>query len=776
MSEAANAPEGQLIEGRYRIVRRIAQGGMATVYEARDERLARTVAIKVMHTQLAQGPHRDQFIERFRREARSAAQIANPHIVQVYDTGEFNGLAYLVMEYVHGVNLRHEMNLQGTFTVRETLRIVAETLDGLASAHRVNVVHRDIKPENIMLNDRGRVQITDFGLAKATSQATLSSTGMLLGTAAYLPPETIERNDATPQGDLYAVGIMAWEMLAGEVPFISDNPVTLVFKHVHEDVPSVSVPCPGIDPSVARFIAHLTARSIEERPSNAAAALDELRRIGGTLSADAWAYRRPAAAAADVHPAPEGPMLAGMEDTGTGVAEGAAASEDATGMTDSTGSDIDASTLRSHRLPLIPPAPATANPPHTSISSPMPPRPAVPADAASDASDANGDNAQPTMTMGAAATRMLPPMADTGATRTMPAMGDESESAVPTPSTEAPAKQDKRRKGPRKAILITIAVLLVLALAGGGTGAWWYYLGPGSYWALPKPADVSCTEGQACRIAGAKWQSYESLLKVAGIPYTTAEDYSDTVAQGAIISAKLAGSDATVDAHVSKRHTQTLDVVISKGVKMATIPSDILDPNSANGKAPLDALKNAGLTNVRHDESKDAYSETLPEGVTLSISPDPGTTIKHNDEVTVTLSKGPMPVQMPDIVGRSKDEAAQALGDLKLKANYSEQYSDTVEAGKIISASVAKGTQLHWGDSVDVVVSKGPQMVTIPDVRGQAYDDAAKTLQALGLDVQKTAPLGDLTHTVRLQDPNPGQQVRVRDTNGKKTVVTLTVV
>ena len=183
--------------GRYRVVSRIADGGMATVYQAVDERLGRTVAIKIMHTQLAQGPQRDQFVERFHREARSAAAIANPHIVQVYDTGEFDGLDFLVMEYVHGVNLRYEMNQQVTFSVRETLRIVGETLDGLASAHRAGVVHRDIKPENILLNDRGHVQITDFGLAKAVSQATLSSTGMLLGTAAYLAP----RNDSAQSGN-----------------------------------------------------------------------------------------------------------------------------------------------------------------------------------------------------------------------------------------------------------------------------------------------------------------------------------------------------------------------------------------------------------------------------------------------------------------------------------------------------------------------------------------------------------------------------------------------
>ncbi|WP_055426585.1 protein kinase domain-containing protein [Bifidobacterium aesculapii] len=842
MTEAANAPEGQLIEGRYRIVRQIAQGGMATVYEAQDERLARPVAVKVMHTQLAQGPHRDQFIERFRREARSAARIANPHIVQVYDAGEYHGLAYLVMEYVHGVNLRHEMNAQGTFSVRQTLRIVAETLDGLSSAHQVNVVHRDIKPENIMLNDRGHVQITDFGLAKATSQATLSSTGMLLGTAAYLPPETIERNEATPQGDLYAVGIMAWEMLAGEVPFISDNPVTLVFKHVHEDVPSVAVPCPGIDPSVARFIAHLTERDIAARSADATAAAAELRDVMRSLTVEAWQYRR----------TEDGQGVGEHVDAGASVvagAAGAAGALPAASLAVSAAAGASpADAAETHALIPAPPSPAPSDASDTSDAE----RAAQPAEttSATGAARTAGATTQipPTTAMAVGETQVLAPLAepqetqpldlydfaddDEGAgtaaaqpaartassvaaaagpaavpddARTMtlrpvagqipptgvasaavppapPAPASAAGAPMPTPHADgtgpmaAPAGQPAKRKGHGKAIIIAIAVILCLALAGGGGFAWWYYRGPGSYWELPKPDDVTCEANRACTLEGATWSAYEGTLKVAGIPYKITREYSDTADEGTIVSAKLNGGDAQVDMHVSKRHTPTLEVVVSKGVRMATIPDDILDPNSAHGKAPLDALKEAGFDNVKHDESQDVYSETLPEGVALSVSPDPGTTLKHNAEITVALSKGPMPVTMPDIVGRTKDEATTALNDLKLKANWSEAYSDTVEAGKVLSSSVAKDTQLHWGDSVDVVVSKGPEMVTIPDVRGKTYDEAAKTLEALGLSVKKSAPLGDVTHTVRLQSPDPGEQVRVRDEKGNKTVVTLTVV
>ena len=700
MSEDTQLPQEQLIEGRYRIVRQIAQGGMATVYEATDERLNRTVALKVMHAQLADGPHREQFIERFRREAQSAAQLANPHIVQVYDTGQANGLAYLVMEYVHGVNLRHEMNSQRTFTLRETLRIVGETLDGLASAHRVNVVHRDIKPENIMLSDRGRVQITDFGLSKVASSATLSSTGMLLGTAAYLPPETIEHNEATPQGDLYAVGIMAWEMLAGEVPFTSDNPVTLVFKHVHEDVPSISTLCPGIDPTVAAFIAHLTERSIDARPKNASEALDELRQLSNALPVEAWQYRKT------------------LDNTESSLAS--------------------------------PPKPPTLADEHDNT---------VASTAVMQVSEHDAlTQHTPTTSINTASTQVL----------------QTSEKLEAVQATSATPNEPLSKLKSRKTLIaIGIAALLAIALGGG---AWWYFLGPGSYWTLPQPNDISCENSKACSLTGADWKSYESTLKVAGIPYTVKRDYSDNVKQGSIVSATVNGKQASVDSHVGKRNGQSVSIIVSKGVKMATIPQDILDSNSENGKKPLEALKNAGLTNVKHDETKDAYSLTVPEGAALSISPDPGTTVKHSTEVVVTLSKGPMPVTMPDIAGRSKDEAQQVLDDLKLKANYSEEFSDSVAAGNVISSSVKKDTQLHWGDSVDVVISKGPETVTMPDVRGKSYDEASKILAALGLQVKKSAPLGDLTHNVRLQDPDPGAQVRVRDSDGNATVVTLTVV
>lgn len=727
MSEAPHAPEGQVIEGRYRVVSRIADGGMATVYQAVDERLGRTVAIKIMHTQLAQGPHRDQFVERFHREARSAAAIANPHIVQVYDTGEFDGLDYLVMEYVHGVNLRYEMNQQGTFSVRETLRIIGETLDGLASAHRAGVVHRDIKPENILLNDRGHVQITDFGLAKTVSQATLSSTGILLGTAAYLAPEMIEENQATPQGDLYSVGIMAWEMLAGKVPFTSDNPVTLVFKHVHEDVPSIVTICEGINANVAAFIAHLTARAVEARPADASAALAELQRLQSMLAVSDWQYRLPAA--------------------NVNVSANTAQAEDAA-------------------------APMNEG-------DPTPPAPPTPPTQQFDDRTRKLDRVKPNMTTvmpvqqqnvdPEATTRFsLPPdggvnTADGGTRTQSPAMqnGDHGNAGK--------GKSSKKHRMP----LIVAGVAALLLACGAGGLAWWYYQGPGSYWTMPQPDGTSCSDAVACPITGVKWSDYESLLKVSDIEYEVSEEYSDSVAEGDIIST----DPANVGNRGSKRRGQKVKVVVSKGVRQATVPDDILDATSTSGKDPINALKKAGFDNVEQTAaSDDAYSMEVPQGALLSLSVDPGATLPHNATITVTVSQGPKPVTMPNIVGKTKDEAQQTMDNLKLTANWTESFDDKIPQGQVISASVDSGNTLHWGDSVDVVVSKGPETITLPNYVGQKASDAKAALEKLGFTVKVSSQItldARQDKKVASQDPVGGTEVRIRNENGTPTTITL---
>lgn len=728
-----------LIDGRYRIVRKIADGGMATVYQTVDERLGRNVAVKIMHMQLAQGPHREQFIERFRREAKSAAAIANPHVVQVYDTGETNGSYYLVMEYVHGVNLRSQMQTHTTFSVRDTLRIVGETLNGLAAAHEIGVVHRDIKPENILINDRGHVEITDFGLAKVASQATLSSTGMLLGTAAYLAPEMIENNQATPQGDCYSVGIMAWELLAGRVPFQSDNPVTMVFKHVNENIPSIGAVCYGIDPQVSAFISYLTARDVNARPKSAQEALDRLRELMPTLSRQALDYRfRPQEP--PINSTRVFPMGANEQDSGRPSVP-------------STSDSPEEST----------PPPTSAAALFTALASPD-----LTDDEAEQArtvalATPPDDSSTPGSEVPASGGTTVPPYGGSAGSYGRNS-GRPGEPGSPLPSNAQTQVQPRKRH--RTALIVSI-IAAILALGAGGGFALWYFVGPGSYWTLPKPEGLSCAENAPCKITGVKWDSYERLLKVSQIPYKSTQQYSDTVPAGEIIST----DPQYVDAHVSKRANGEVHVTVSQGVQQATVPEDIMSSST-----PLEDLREAGFTNITHNEDNDEYSESVPEGEVIDITPSAGTTQNHNDDVGVTLSKGPMPVAMPNVVGMTRGQAQKSFDDAKLKATYTEEYSDTIPRDQVISVDPEAGTQLHWGDAVTVTVSRGPEMVTVPDVTGKKTEEARKILEDLGFEVKVSSPLGDLLHTVRFQDPKGGQQVRLRGEDGKKTVITLTVI
>ena len=748
MSEAEDTTRDRVIDGRYRILRKVAEGGMATVYEALDERLNRHVAVKVIHTQLAQGPHRAQFEQRFRREAQSAAAIANPHIVQVYDTGLFKGLDYLVMEYVHGISLRQEMGRQGTFTLRETMRILGEILDGLSSAHQAGVVHRDIKPENILINDRGHVEITDFGLARATSQATLSSTGMLLGTAAYLAPETIEDNQATTQGDLYAVGIIAYEMLTGAVPFAGQNPVTIVFKHVHEDVPALTRVCPGIDPSVSDLVSRLTRRSIEGRPKDATQALTELNRVQRGLDMQALQF---------IMPAPEVPVPeAGADDLQTTAASSREAS---------TPVQID-----QHDATIAMDQPV----------SPISPVPVPPQESGRNlagSADPMGTRRYLLNHVNPERTQVMPAMT-TDQARTVQGGNDAHVQGLQTGTAHLaqyaailPAGSGNPKGRKHRGLVITLIVILVIALAGGGGGAWWYFFGPGSYRILPKPDDVACAQDQDCKVIGADFAKYARTLKVSGIDVDTAYDYSDRVAKGAI----MAADPDTVGARVSKR-TGRLNLTVSKGVRRATVPEDLLTAGTPEGKDPEKALRAAGFSRIDHDRSKDQYSMDVPEGAAISVDPVPGTTTRHDTRVTLVLSKGRMPVAMPDIVGKSKEETNAALEALHLKVTYSQDWSDKVPRDTVISASHQAQEQLHWGDTVSVVISRGPQVITMPDVKGRSQDEATRILEGYGLRVNISAPLGNLTHTVRFQDPNPGSQVRVVTGDGSPSVVTLTVV
>ncbi|MEQ3552235.1 Stk1 family PASTA domain-containing Ser/Thr kinase [Pseudonocardia nematodicida] len=275
-----------LLDGRYLVGPVLARGGMSTVYHGTDTRLERAVAIKVMDPRMA-GDH--AFRTRFDREARLAARIDHPAVVAVFDRGTTPGgplgepSLFVVMELVDGGTLRDVLRVHGALGLPAAVGVLEPVLAGLARAHRQGMVHRDVKPENVLIASSGSVKVADFGLLTAAAEAGVSHAGMILGTMAYLSPEQVVSGRADGRSDVYAAGVVLYEMLTGVPPYTADNPLSVAYRHVNEDVPPPSATVPGLPPAVDALVARATARDPEHRPAHAEAFRRELLDVAGRL-------------------------------------------------------------------------------------------------------------------------------------------------------------------------------------------------------------------------------------------------------------------------------------------------------------------------------------------------------------------------------------------------------------------------------------------------------------------------------------------------------------
>ena len=271
---------GALLDGRYRVEARIATGGMSTVYRGLDVRLDRPVALKVMDARYA-GDR--EFLTRFQREARAIARLKSPGLVAIYDQGNDTAHPFLVMELVTGGTLRELLRERGPMPPHAVVAVLAPVLSGLGAAHRAGLVHRDVKPENVLISVDGEVKLADFGLVRATTEAGITSTSVILGTAAYLSPEQVLGEETGPRSDVYAVGIMAFELLTGTTPFKGDSAIVIAHQHLDRDVPPPGSLIDGVPPEFDDFIARATAREPEARFSDAGAMGAELGAIAEEL-------------------------------------------------------------------------------------------------------------------------------------------------------------------------------------------------------------------------------------------------------------------------------------------------------------------------------------------------------------------------------------------------------------------------------------------------------------------------------------------------------------
>ena len=266
--------KGQKINDRYEIIRLIGEGGMANVYLAYDTILERNVAVKVLRGDLADD---EKFVRRFQREALSASSLSHPNIVEMYDVGEDNGNFYIVMEYIDGKTLKQLIKKRGHLTASEAVDIMCQLTDGLAHAHDSYIIHRDIKPQNIMILEDGLVKITDFGVAMALNASDLTQTNSVMGSVHYLPPEQAAGKGSTIKSDIYSLGIVLYEMLAGTMPFRGETAVEIALKHIKEPMPSIRKINPKVPQSLENIIFKCTAKNPKNRYNNVRELYDDLK-------------------------------------------------------------------------------------------------------------------------------------------------------------------------------------------------------------------------------------------------------------------------------------------------------------------------------------------------------------------------------------------------------------------------------------------------------------------------------------------------------------------
>ncbi|MFJ3230261.1 Stk1 family PASTA domain-containing Ser/Thr kinase [Streptomyces sp. NPDC086787] len=632
---------GQVLDGRYRVEARIAVGGMSTVYRALDIRLDRVLALKVMHPTLAADA---AFVDRFIREAKSVARLAHPNVVQVFDQGADGSYVYLAMEYVAGCTLRDVLRERGALQPRAALDIMEPVLAALGSAHRAGFVHRDMKPENVLIGDDGRVKVADFGLVRSVDTVT-STTGAVLGTVSYLAPEQIQHGTADPRVDVYACGVVLYEMLTGGKPHEGDTPAAVLYKHLHEDVPPPSAAVPGLPYQLDRLVAAATARAMDVRPQDAVTLLALVREARAGLGDEQLDAMPPQA------------LSAGHDIT-----------EDRTSV-------IPRSLTVPRLLPVNP---------------------------------VNED--------------------------------DEATAAVHRTSRfETPPVPERRRPARRGLLTLVATVLLTL---GVGAGVW--YINSGQFTKVPPV--LSKTEAQAKQRLG------DAGLDVGKVKRA----YSDTVRRGTVI-----GTDPAPGARI--RDNGSVALTISLGPEIVRVP-DLADQRLGAAQAQLKSgglepgmvtrefsesvakgqvirtdpvagtKRHAGsaialvvskgspvdVPDVTGDSLEDARRELTDAGLKVKVAtgqinseydrgevaeqtPAGDSEAAEGDTVTLTVSKGPEQIKVPDVVGDSVDDAHKALEKAGFKFDDNRGllglFGDTVK-----SQSVDGGKTAPKGSTITITI------------------------------------------------------------------------
>lgn len=677
MSSTYDPLVGHVLDGRYEILAKLARGGMATVYRARDQRLTRTVAVKVMRTDLGED---DEFASKFDREARAAATLNHPAVVGVFDQGTAQGRPYIVMEFVEGETLRRVISREAPLSPIDALDLLEPIVSALACAHESGLVHRDIKPENVLISTRGQVKVADFGLARLMTSPQMTATGVLVGTASYLPPELVTHSRPDTRSDIYSAGIVAFEMLTGSKPHTGENNYQIAYRHVNVDVtaPSERFDSRGhkgwrIPDHVDAFVAACTTRDPENRIADGRGMLKRLREVRSALLKDPQADNPALARSLQPVVVRDGDLTQPIAPRPTPRPRPIAAA---------VGATANSYPLSHASAPLPNHASTAATGVLTRHASPtwepVGPRPVTP-------SDSPVERRSPVSPKGEDSGRQ-PRLSRT------PVFPNVHLSHSPV---------HRRRRG------VVALVLVLLLTAGAGFGSWWWMSGRFTV----VPTMVASTEAEALAAVAANDLQSE-----------TVSGYSEEVAEGMVISTDPEGGSRLL-------RGETITITVSQGPERYGMPELV-------GKGIDEARSLLAAQNLVVGTVSEAWSGSVAKGIVTAASQDPGTALKRDTVIDLTVSKGPQPIAIADFTDRDAAAAEKELEAVGFDVSVNEEHNASVEAGLVISQTPSSGTGFK-GDAITIVKSLGPVMVDIPDVRYKSTEDATKILEDLGLKVEK---------------------------------------
>jgi beta-lactam-binding protein with PASTA domain len=702
---------GALLEQRYRVDTLLARGGMSSVYRGLDTRLDRPVAIKVMDPRFAA----DQtFVNRFEREARSAAKIHHPNVVAVHDQGLDGDHVYLVMELVDGGTLRDLLAERGALGVPLALSVMEPVLGALAAAHRAGLVHRDVKPENVLIGTNGAVKVGDFGLVRAIASVGTTSSSVILGTVAYLSPEQVTTGTATARGDVYSAGILLYEMLTGGPPYTGDNAISIAYRHVNDDVPAPSAAHQAgvVPPALDELVLRATRRDPAARPLDAGAFLLELERIRATTAMPRVPIPVPRyhlvdrtlpvtaedqirALGLDV----PGDIGSTSGELAEGKAGGAAVAPvapvapvgSATVVSrapagfQAVGPRGTKAWLRTDLEP--PPVPGMGNPP----SMPMP-----------------------------VLTAAAPPYGPQSAPHGMPSHPPTGGHPMQGPP---PAPPNRNR---RTVLLSLLGVLLVAVLS---TVTWWF--AAGRWTEVPE-------------VVGLDAASAESRLTESDLAMELVEVRHNSIRAGLVIRTEPDGGNRAL-------RGDSIRLVVSKG--RPKVPN--VEPGITFEQAEQALL--AEQLQPQRDDGAAEFSDTVPKDQVVRLEPRAGTELDLNAPVKIILSKGAAPRAVPDVRGRTAEEARQALRAAGFNpVDGTPEFAGDVDGNRVIRTNPPANSKPGNGSRVSIIVSNA---ITVPNLGGRTVAEAKTVLTGLGLQVEAQHVMPETQSRVVGQLPPAGSRV-----------------